>query len=122
MGNFTNSLVSNIYLSASNTPTPEVGMGATIAMWSDRYAATIVEVVRFKTGQRAGQVKTVVVQRDHVKRVDTNGMSDAQNYQYSPNTQAARQAFNVNSKGQFNSKGGDKLIIGVRDEHYDYTF
>lgn len=36
-----------------------VGMPATITVGSDRYAARIVEVERYKTGAKAGQVKAV---------------------------------------------------------------
>lgn len=117
----TNNLISNILLN-SNTPTPEVGMGATIAMWTDRRAATIVEVIKFETGERAGQIEALVVQRDNAKRLDKYGMSDAQSYDYSPNPEAPRLTFTANKKGQFTARSGDKLIIGRRDEYFDYSF
>jgi hypothetical protein len=116
----TGSLISNLYLSGQG-PTPEVGMGATIAHWTDRTAATIVEIVRFKTGKRAGQIKALIVQADHAARTDSNGMSDAQSYEYSRNPDAPRVTCTVTKHGQF-KHGSDRLIVGIRDEHYDFSF
>jgi len=113
----TNSIMARM---TKGAPEPEVGMGATIIMWSDRHAATIIEVARFKTGARAGQVKAVTVQEDHAQRVDKNGMGDNQHYVYLPNPQGNTWTFKVRPNGSF----GDKmwsLAIGFRDEHYDFS-
>ena len=61
-------------------PEPEVGMGATQLMWSDRYPFTIIAVSKNKN--------QIIVQRDDCKRTDTNGMSDSQSYEFTPNPQA----------------------------------
>lgn len=113
----TNSLV-NLITANANT-VPEVGMGATILSWTDRHAATIVEVS--KSG------KSIVVQEDNAKRVDTNGMSDAQNYEHTPNTDAPRITYTLRKNGQWVRqgdplKGGGRLRVGVRDHHFDFSF
>jgi len=41
LGTDTGSLVNYMYMSGMNRTQPEVGMGATICGWSDRYPATI---------------------------------------------------------------------------------
>jgi hypothetical protein len=58
---------------AAQTVTPEVGMGATEIMYSDRHAFTVVEVLG---------PKRIVVQRDRATRTDGLGMSDAQSYNF----------------------------------------
>jgi hypothetical protein len=109
--------VVNMVTDSYRSPEPEVGMGATILMWSDRYAATVVEVKRFKTGQRAGQVSAVVVTQDTAKRVDDNGMSESQKYEFTSNPDGQRKVFKVDKAGRF--KG---LSLGHRSEYYDYSF
>lgn len=70
-GNLINRVMEN---TTSNKPT--VGMGATILGYSDRHAATVVSVS--KDG------KSVDIQRDTATRTDKNGMSECQDYEYSP--------------------------------------
>ncbi|SKT55468.1 Uncharacterised protein [Mycobacteroides abscessus subsp. massiliense] len=103
----------------SRSAEPAVGTGATIVMWSDRHAATVVEV------SESG--KTVRVQQDRATRTDNYGMSDAQSYTYTPNPQAAVQTFTLRKTGRWvrrgeTEKGGTVLLIGQRDEYYDYSF
>lgn len=50
-----------------------VGMGATEMCYSDRHAYTVQKVI---------SDKRVVVTRDKVKRIDKNGASDCQSYEY----------------------------------------
>ena len=113
----------NKILAASTigAPQPEVGMGATILMHSDRHAATIIEVEYFKTGPRAGQAKAVTVQRDTAQRVDSNGMSDAQTYVYLPNPNGATTRFTLRKGGRWEAYGFS-LGIGYRDEHFDFSY
>lgn len=49
---------------------PKVGDAATVCLYSDRHAGTVIEVDEKK--------QTFVVQRDKATRADKNGMSDAQ--------------------------------------------
>lgn len=103
-------------------PEPQVGDGATALYWSDRAPATVVEVVRFKTGQKAGQVKGVVVQWDKATRTDSNGMSDAQSYEYERDPDSPRVTFLKRKDGRFRNKGGTTLAVGFREKYYDYSF
>jgi hypothetical protein len=112
----------NMLQAGARSPEPEVGMGATILMWSDRHAATIVEVVRYKTGQRAGEVKGVWIQADTATRTDSNGMSDAQSYTYAPNADAPRVYARRTAQGGYVLSSGSRLGIGYRENYYDYSF
>lgn len=112
LGSVVNELQGNTEQSA-----PQVGDGATILMWSDRHAATIVEVP---------SPKTVIVQQDDAKRIDGNGISESQEYEYTRNTSAPYQTFTQRKNGTWVRKhspmrGGIKLRIGKRDEYYDFT-
>jgi hypothetical protein len=102
---------------------PEVGMGATIISWSDRHAATIIKVAY----NRRGYVTSIVVQEDDAKRTDSNGMSDAQSYEYTPNTNNSTTTFTLRQNGRWvrqgeSMKGGQRCAIGYRDTHHDYSF
>jgi len=102
---------------------PEVGMGATILMWTDRVPVTIVDVTFFKSGSRKGEVRSVLVQRDLAKRTDENGMSDCQSYEFSPNPDASKQEWKKRKDGTFRMETrGDVLRIGQRDKYYDFSF
>lgn len=67
-GSFINMLMSN------NSTVPEVGKGATVLLWTYRHAYEVIEVSEDK--------KRVVVQKYNAKRIDSNGMSDSQQYEY----------------------------------------
>jgi hypothetical protein len=114
----TGSFINNLYQEAINTPTPEVGMGATLLSWTDRKAATIIEVS--KSG------KKITVQPDKATRTDSNGMSESQSYTYEPNPKAYTTEYSLRQNGRWvrvgDSMTGSSLIVGLRDEHYDYSF
>ncbi len=96
-GSVTNAMMQNTGI------TPEVGMGATILMHTDSYAATIVAV---------NSPKSINIQRDKATRIDNNGM----------------RTFTKRKNGRWVEKGsgtmwnGTKLGIGKRKEYYDYSF
>lgn len=111
-GSFHNHLYAN-----SRDSQPEIGMGATMLFYSDRHACTIVDVIG----------KSVFVQQDFAKRTDSNGMSDAQSYEYTPNPNAPIREFTLRKNGKYITKGssmkhGTQLAIGYRREYYDYSF
>lgn len=113
-GSLFNSLMAN-----SNAPTPEKGMGCTMLMWSDRHAASIIGV--------AANGKSVTVQRDKATRTDAYGMSDSQSYEYEPDPDGSTRVFTLRKNGRWVAKGdpmrgGMGLLVGHRDEHYDYSF
>lgn len=104
---------------------PTVGMGATIIMYTDRHACTIVDVRRH--GANAQGSYSVVVQHDRATRTDTHGMSDSQAYTYAPDPLGMMEIYTQRKNGKYVRKGegmdsGTVLVLGVRDSHYDYSF
>lgn len=112
----TNNLISNLML-GSASPEPEIGMGVTICMYTDRHAGTIVGLKHFKTGKRAGQVSAVLVQGDKAIRTDNNGMSDAQSYRFERNPNDRISEFKVTKDGSFGN-----LSLGHRSYYHDFSF
>jgi hypothetical protein len=121
LGIQTNSVVN--YLSAHQVgPTPEVGMGATMLGWSDRHAGTVI----------GWDGKILTVQRDHARRCDKLGMTDAQDYTYEADPKGSVTYFKLDRTGKWRScsksekgrwiLGETGLRLGVRDEYYDFTF
>ena len=96
---------------------PAVGDGATVCFWTDRHAATVTEVVLFKSGARQGQVRSITVQEDTVTRVDGGGMSDSQSYEFTPNPAGAKRTFHTDKSGR--TPG---LAVGGRSHYYDFSF
>src|SRR4051812_8625416 len=93
----TNNLISNI-MANSRQKTPAVGMGATMLMFSDRHAGTIVEVLTSK----AGVVNAFVWQRDNAKRTDNLGMTDSgQQYEFTPNPEASKVKVTLRKNGRW---------------------
>lgn len=103
--------VTNWMMATPNSKVAEAGTGATILCWTDRQAATIVKVTP----------KTVHVQRDIATRIDKNGMSESQEYSYTPNPKALVEVFRLTKTG-WRNPSGFHLSIGHRDEYYDYSF
>ena len=109
-------------------PQPVVGMGATLLQWTDRDPATVVEVKSLKSG-----ALLIAVQEDKAQRTDNNGFSESQEYEYTPNPEAAKQWFRfeegkgwrsvrANEKGRFVLTGGGGLRIGEREKYHDFSF
>lgn len=102
---------------------PQIGDGATLVMWSDRHAYTIVDIERFVSGKRKGQIKAVIAQRDKATRTDNHGMSESQSYEFQPNPLAERERFTLRSDNRYREQGTNTvLVIGTRSEYYDYSF
>lgn len=111
-------------------PEPFVGMGATVLHWTDRSAVTIVKIETIR------KVTYITTQDDNVTRKDTNGMSESQDYDYTPNPDGYLRVFKKHPKtgywkfcvlnpdtGRYvQQTHGSGLKIGVRDEYYDYSF
>lgn len=89
----------------------KVGDGATILVWSDRHAATVVRVT-------ATQIH---VQQDKATRIDSNGLSEVQSYQYESDLTSPVVIFRKTQKG-WRSRNGQSLWIGIRQEYYDHSF
>ena len=108
---------------ASRQPFPEVGMGATIMMYTDRHAAT--GAVLDLSGM--GDIKCIGIRRDKAIRIDGNGMSTEQRYRYEPNPSAPLEFYTLRRNGCWVKKGekshnGTAIVLGVREEYHDYSF
>ena len=113
----------NLISDTVSTGDIEVGTGATILKWTDRDAATVVEVVRYKSGSRIGQISGVYVTTDKAVRVDSNGMSESQQYEFTTQWDAERVLFTRRGDGRFVQAGGTSALrIGSRDKYYDFSF
>ena len=114
----TGSLINHIYQQNNQTIAPQVDMGATALMWTDRAAYTIIEVL---------SPTKIVVQRDTCKRVDGLGMTDSQEYEYTPNPHGSISRVTLRKNGKWITEGqsmkdGTRWVIDSRMEYYDYTF
>ena len=121
----TGSLVNHLYSQTIGDP-PYVGMPATLLSWTDRNPGTVVEVNTLK--------RFIVVQEGNYKRVDNNGLSESQRYEYTPNANGCRRIFRKMKKGQWvehvvnpDTKrlvkiGGCGLMLGRREKYHDFSF
>ena len=115
VGSFTNRI-----LEATRSSAPVVvGQGATVILYTDRHAATVVEVSK--------DARRVVVQRDIAKRVDKNGISESQVYEFERDPSAPRETFTLRASGKYIAVGesmrtGTVLRIGERSAYHDYSF
>lgn len=100
----------NACLASHNAVLPAVGMAATILCWSDRMAGTVTKVT----------AKSFTVQLDHAVRTDTNGMSEAQSYDYSRNPTGASYVFRLTKRGWRCKSYG--VLLGVRRQYHDFSF
>ena len=129
LGTETGSLMNHLYSRQTiGQPEPTVGMGATILGWTDRHAGTIVKVETIN-----GSV-FVTVQEDTAKRVDKNGMSECQDYEFAANPNGAKTIFRRAKNGRWdtvcfntttkrwNKLEGNGLTIDRRDHYYDFSF
>jgi hypothetical protein len=69
----------------------------------------------------------VGIQRDNAKRVDENGMSDSQSYEFTPDKSAPVVHYSLRKNGKWVRVGqpqssGTQIGIGYRSEYYDYSF
>lgn len=91
---------------------PEVGMGATLLLYTDRHAYTIVRV--------SDSGKTFWMTRDKTTlKEGCSPWSGNEDYDYESTT-GEGVAVRWTPKGWKNS--GNKVLVGVRDEHYDPSF
>ena len=115
----------------SNELKPEVGMGATLCFYTDRQAATVIEVKN---------LKTIVIQTDKAT-LDPNWKPDFiaggfcghvannndQKYTYERDPEGLKITFTLRKDGRWVRKGcamgaGVRLLLGKRREFHDYNF
>ena len=125
LGSETGSLVNHLYSQVNtNNVAIEVGMGATVLVWSDRRAATVTSIDK----------NIITVQEDTATRIDNNGMSEIQDYQYDRNQNGMTYNFRVKkdgsiehvtknaTTGRWNKSGGSGLLLGKRMQYRDFSF
>jgi hypothetical protein len=127
LGSQTNSLTNHILSRAViGQPEPALGMGVTLLSWTDRDPGTIVGVFT--------AAKMIKVREDHATRMDKNGLSESQTYQFRPNHTGHVYTFRQNKSGvweeveynpltnRYRKTGGHGLRIGERSAYRDPSF
>lgn len=124
LGRDTASLVNWIQMGLAGLE-PVIGMGVTFLRWTDREAGTIVEIL--PNGY-------IGVKEDNAVRIDKNGFSEDQVYEYSLKPNAVTRYYRKNKTARWESvkfntnskrwkKGGDSPIrLGDRDKYHDFSF
>jgi len=96
----------------------QVGDGATYGCGSDRYPYTVVEV------RRDG--RELLLQADNYKRTDSNGLSESQDYTFTPNPDGCTVVVTLRKNGAYIQKGdsikGMRYHIGSRAAYSDPCF
>ena len=63
------------------------------------------------------------MQRDTAVRTDSKGLSDMQDYAYTPNPEGSISHFRLDKTGRWRELlTNDRGRLGVRDEYYDFSF
>lgn len=112
------SFQNRIYERTEN-PEPEVGMGVTEIMYSDRNPWEIIEIK---------DDRHITVRALDWKRVDSWGMSEAQEYEYTSNPENRTKNLFLTKQGQWkerigrNGLGVTVFTIGRAERYYDFTF
>jgi len=104
----------------ANQTIPTVGEGVTMGIGSDRYPYTIVAV------RLDG--KEIDVQRDDFHRIDSNGLSERQDYEFFPNESGRTETLTLRKNGRYVVKGVSLRrnfcywVIGKRGAYQDPSF
>lgn len=127
-GTQTGSLINHLIAGANTLSEIKAGTPATILSWSDRAPATVFRV--FKVGS-----STIVETRDDdYKRIDSNGMSESQEYEYKINVNGWKRYWKITKKGDVVNvyKNGEtgrwvkiengSIAFGRREKYHDFTF
>lgn len=99
-----------------NEVTPAVGIKVTECGYSDRRVGTIQSVS--KSG------KTIVYTHDTAKHIDGHPrQSEQQTWETTENKEGAERTARLNSKGEFRLPGGgSRVLVGIEEHYYDYSF
>ena len=99
---------------------PCVGMGVTHCGWSDREPYEITKVV---------DDRHLEIRRLDYKRIDNNGMSEVQEYEYFSNETYPIERLFKNKKGRWVRRVGKNGVdnyggwyIGKAEHYYDFSF
>ncbi len=94
---------------------PEVGMGVTELMYSDRLPYTVTAIL---------SPKRIQVKPDIATRTDKRGCTEEQDYSYQTDNNAPAITLFLNKFGRWKRLGdaeGSTYLIGKREEYYDFT-
>lgn len=131
LGTETGSVINNIMSrQILNKPKAEVGMGATLLYWTDREAATIVEVIG--DGLTKG---TIIGVRTDAWKVISGSMQDGSaEFEYMPRDEGNVSYFRITKTGtwesirrnpetgRWNKIGNGGIRIGSREKYHDPCF
>jgi len=95
-------------------PEVAVGMGATMRVGSDCYPYTVIEVKR--------KGRQIVIQADNFKRIDSNGMSERQEYVCSLDKDGPTLTANWSGKWGRYINGCLTCYVGSRRAYQDPCF
>lgn len=113
------SLTNRIMETAKN-PVPEVGMGATELMWSDRHAYTVVKVINPKLIEVARD-KATIINGDEVR-----AGKNSPTYAYETDPDAYTLRLSLRKNGAWvrvgGSMNGTSFLLGHREEYRDPHF
>jgi len=103
---------------------PEVGMGATLIVGSDNYPYTITEVVRDRI---SGRVGLFTMREDVARRIDQNGLSESQEYEYESDEQGNVSIVRRRKDGSWrversHGNGTGYVHVGSRRKYRDPSF
>lgn len=95
--------------------TPQIGEGATVRVGSDAYPYTIIDI--------SDSGKTIYLREDKVERIDNNGMSELQEYNYFRNPEGKEIKATRRKNGSWKTTGNNcPVSIGIRCRFYDFSF
>lgn len=102
----------------SRQPEPEVGMGATEMFYTDREPYEIIEVK---------DSRHITVRSMSCKRIDNNGMSECQDYEYAPDPNGRIATLFKTKQGRWVERVGKSYscngwAIGYAEKYYDFSF
>lgn len=131
LGSQTGSLINHLHSrQVIGQPMPKVGMGATVLMWTDRCAATIVEVV----SKADGSVDRIAITDDSNTVTKGSGHDGSAEYAFTSNMDGHRTWYRTGADGlwqqtrhnpvtnRWTKAGGAGLRIGARDQYRDPSF
>lgn len=105
----------NAIYNQSKSKQPEIGMGVTELLYSDRHPYTIIKII---------SDNKIIITADIVVRTDNNGCNEQQTYTYTKDKNATEITLFLNKYGHWKRQGASKgatYLVGIREEYYDFT-
>jgi hypothetical protein len=106
----THGSLNNEMIAGAVSATPEVGMGVTQVLWTDRRPFTVIEV---KTA------KCCILQAD---KVNANPWPDGYAKIIEADLDGRKVTVRLHKDGKWKSPDGDTFTIGTRQYYYDHSF